>query len=225
MVAVWVAVAGSAGGLGSILFALVTDVPIGTVLRSVAVVILGMFAGLVGVYVLANSDRRDVVAVPRLCLPSVASPGSRSSKPGKSTFRPSPSRRPRCSKPRRPEDQAASLQKAPPADAAQLDAEVRDVAAAAGEANQKLPAVTTRPHPRPRSRSQPVPPKPSTPSRCRRSQGSGRGFGQPGSAWARLLPRRVGSRPMPTGRASPRAIWRRPRVDPAQRREALEQGP
>jgi hypothetical protein len=61
MVAVWVAVAGSAGGLGSILFALVTDVPIGTVLRSVAVVILGMFAGLVGVYVLANSDRKDVV--------------------------------------------------------------------------------------------------------------------------------------------------------------------
>ena len=41
------------------------------------------------------------------------------------------------------EDQAASLQKAPPADAAQLDAEVRDVAAAAEEANQKLPAVTT----------------------------------------------------------------------------------
>jgi len=138
-----VAGAGAAGGAASVLFALVTDVPIGAAIRTVAIVFLGTFAGLVGVYVLANSDRKDVVR----CLVFAFLCGF-SWKPlleaGQVYVQTVTKQAGAVQQASKVDAETASLEKATSSDTTQLAATIRNVGASAEAANTKLPSVTTR---------------------------------------------------------------------------------
>jgi len=58
--AIYVAVAGAAGAAASLLMKVATDYPLGSLGTSIAVVILGIGAAFIGVYLIGNSDRRDL---------------------------------------------------------------------------------------------------------------------------------------------------------------------
>jgi hypothetical protein len=60
-VALGVVAAGAFGGVASLMFALVTQQPLGHALDNAAVIVLAMGAAPIGVYVIGNSDRREVM--------------------------------------------------------------------------------------------------------------------------------------------------------------------